>query len=89
MQISRALRRMLCCQYSQRSPGYKSEFGYLWETPGHADSIKIRIRDDVEILNPERKLSCGFKNTAYVERGLSTLNLEYLQPHLRKDGRRK
>ena len=30
IQISRALRRMLCCQYSQRSPVNRFEYGYLW-----------------------------------------------------------
>ena len=35
---------MLCCQYSQRSPGYKSESWYLCTE---------------KFLNPERK-SCGF-----------------------------
>ena len=29
VQISCALRGMLCCQYSQRSPGYESKSGYL------------------------------------------------------------
>ena len=30
IQISRALRRLLCCQYSQRSPVNRFEYGYLW-----------------------------------------------------------
>ena len=41
MQISRALRRMLCCQYSQRSSGYESEPGYLSDMCGRANSICI------------------------------------------------
>ena len=34
VQISCALRRMLCCQYSQRSPGYESKSGYVLAGPG-------------------------------------------------------
>ena len=30
IQISRALRRMLCCQYSQRCPVNRFEYVYLW-----------------------------------------------------------
>ena len=46
MQISRALRRMLCCQYSKRSPVNRFEYGHLrtWK-----------------FFNPDQK-SCGFKN---------------------------
>ena len=49
VQISCALRRMLCCQYSQRSSGYESESGYVSDTCGRANSICI----------PE---TCGRKN---------------------------
>ena len=52
---------MLWCQYSQKSPGYKSESGYVSYTCGRANLIWTRIRMDVKFLNPERN-SCGFKN---------------------------
>ena len=38
VQISCALRRMLCCQYSQRSPGYKSKSGYVLAWSRRSDS---------------------------------------------------
>ena len=38
MQISCALRRMLCCQYSQRSPGYESKSGYVLAWSRRSDS---------------------------------------------------
>ena len=38
MQISCALRRMLCCQYSQRSPGYESKSGYTLACSRRSDS---------------------------------------------------
>jgi len=43
MQISRALRRMLCCQYSQRSPGTRVNLDTGW------------IREDVEIFKSGKK----------------------------------
>ena len=61
---SHALRRMLCCQYSQKTRvnlEYYSESGYVLDTCGRANSIWIRIRVDVEILNPQRN-SCGLNN---------------------------
>ena len=38
VQISCALRRMLCCQYSQRSPGYESKSGYVLAWSRRSDS---------------------------------------------------
>ena len=38
VQISCALRRVLCCQYSQRSPGYESKSGYLLAWSRRSDS---------------------------------------------------
>ena len=48
MQISRALRPMLCCQYSQRSPGTIVNPDTGW------------IRENVEIFESGKK-NCGFK----------------------------
>ena len=59
MQISRALRRMLCCQYSKRNmgPGYYSESGYVSDTSGQANSIVIWTRVDLYIFESgEKKL---------------------------------
>ena len=60
MQISRALRRMLCCQYSQRlflgtrvNPDTCER--YVSDTCGRANSICIRIRADVEIFESGKK----------------------------------
>ena len=52
MQISRALRRMLCCQYSQRSSGYESESGYVSDTCGRANSI---CTDWIRVLKSGKK----------------------------------
>ena len=52
MQISRGLRRVLCCQCSWGSPGCKSESAYV---PEGANSIWIRIRVDVEIFESAKK----------------------------------
>ena len=49
MQISRALRRMLCCQYSQRSPGIRVNPDTGW------------IREDEEIFKfRKKKLLSGY-----------------------------
>ena len=50
MQISRSLRRMLSCQYSQRRSGCKSESGDVRDTCGWANLIWVRIRVDLEIF---------------------------------------
>ena len=65
MQISRSLRRMLSCQYSQRCPGYKSEPGYVWT--GKFD-LSVRVWT-WKFLNPDRK-SCGFNIPDTCGRGL-------------------
>ena len=57
MQISCALRRTLCCQYSKRSPGYYSESEYVSDTSGQANSIVIWTRVDLYIFESgEKKL---------------------------------
>ena len=43
MQILRALQCVLCCQYSQRSPGYWSESGYMLDRCGQANSILVKF----------------------------------------------
>ena len=48
-------RRMLCCQYSQRSPWYESESGFVSDTCGWANLIWMRIRVDVEICESGKK----------------------------------
>ena len=61
MQISPAFRRMLFCQYSQRSPAAVLEcirirVGYVWT--GQFDlnmDMDTCRRVDVEILNPEER----------------------------------
>ena len=42
VEISGALRRMLCCQYSQRSPRYYIESEYVSDSCGRSNSIWIR-----------------------------------------------
>ena len=53
--LPRIPRRMPCCQYSQRSPWYESESGFVSDTCGRANLIWIRIRVDVEIFESGKK----------------------------------
>ena len=58
-------RRMLCCQYSQRSPGYQDESRYVSVTCARANSIWIRIRVDVEIFESGKKRVTDSKVSGY------------------------
>ena len=60
MQILRALQCVLCCQYSQRSPGYWSESGYMLDRCGR----QIRFWWSFESTHPHQ---CGLGSNPGVD----------------------
>ena len=58
-------RRLHCCQYSQRCPGYRDESGYVSVTCAQANSIWMRIRLDVEIFESGKEKVTDSKVSGY------------------------